>query len=116
MSLISEERLRPLSDEDVKRYSRHLLLSEVGLEGQKRLLASKALIVGTGGLGAPLALYLAAAGVGVIGLADYDLVETSNLQRQIIHGSRDIDRPKVASAKDRLLSLNPNINRSIIHV
>jgi adenylyltransferase/sulfurtransferase len=109
MTLISDDRLGTLSDADISRYSRHLLLPEVGLEGQKRLMASKVLIVGTGGLGAPLALYLAAAGVGVLGLVDFDLVEASNLQRQIIHSTRDIDRPKVASAKDRILSLNPGI-------
>ena len=101
--------LPQLTGEEISRYSRHLLLSEVGLEGQRKLKAASVLIVGTGGLGAPLALYLAAAGVGKIGLVDFDFVEASNLERQIIHGTKDIDRPKVASAKDRLRDLNPDI-------
>ncbi|MDR1658085.1 MAG: molybdopterin-synthase adenylyltransferase MoeB [Deltaproteobacteria bacterium] len=109
MSLIPDSRLEDLTPEDLGRYSRHLLLSEVGLIGQQRLKAAKVLIVGTGGLGAPLALYLAAAGVGTLGLVDFDVVESSNLQRQIIHSSRDIDRPKVASAADRLKALNPSL-------
>ncbi|MDR2455897.1 MAG: HesA/MoeB/ThiF family protein, partial [Deltaproteobacteria bacterium] len=109
MSLIDSNRLNPLSPEDKGRYSRHLLLEEVGEEGQARLKASKVLVIGTGGLGSPAALYLAAAGVGTIGLIDSDTVEASNLQRQIIHGHRDIDRPKVASAADRLKALNPNL-------
>ncbi|MDR2367894.1 MAG: molybdopterin-synthase adenylyltransferase MoeB [Deltaproteobacteria bacterium] len=98
-----------LTGEEISRYSRHLLLSEVGMAGQRKLKAARVLVVGTGGLGAPLALYLAAAGVGKIGLVDFDFVEASNLQRQIIHGTRDIDRPKVASAQDRLRGLNPDI-------
>ncbi|MDR2612204.1 MAG: molybdopterin-synthase adenylyltransferase MoeB [Deltaproteobacteria bacterium] len=109
MSVIPDDRLADLTREELSRYSRHLLLPEVGLEGQKRLKASRVLIVGTGGLGAPLALYLAAAGVGTLGLVDYDLVESSNLQRQIIFGTRDLDRPKTAAAADRLRSLNPDI-------
>ncbi|GHU06015.1 molybdenum cofactor biosynthesis protein MoeB [Betaproteobacteria bacterium] len=109
MSLIPENRLAELSGDDVKRYSRHLILPEVGWEGQQRLKAAKVLIVGTGGLGAPLALYLAAAGVGTLGLVDFDTVEASNLQRQIIHSTRDIDRPKVASARDRIRGINPDI-------
>ncbi|MDR2865716.1 MAG: molybdopterin-synthase adenylyltransferase MoeB [Spirochaetaceae bacterium] len=96
-----------LTNEEIGRYSRHLLLPEVGIEGQKRLKAARVLIVGTGGLGAPLALYLAAAGVGTIGLVDFDFVEESNLQRQIIHSTRDLGRPKVASAQDRIKSINP---------
>ncbi|MDR0563996.1 MAG: molybdopterin-synthase adenylyltransferase MoeB [Azoarcus sp.] len=108
-SLIAPSRLAPLSENDLKRYSRHLILPEVGIEGQQRLKAAKVLIVGTGGLGAPLALYLAAAGVGVLGLVDFDKVEASNLQRQIIHSTRDIDRPKTASARDRVLGINPDI-------
>ncbi|MDR2733111.1 MAG: molybdopterin-synthase adenylyltransferase MoeB [Spirochaetota bacterium] len=91
------------------RYSRHLLLPEIGLPGQKKLKGAKVLIVGAGGLGSPLALYLAAAGVGTIGLVDSDAVEESNLQRQIIHSTRDIDRPKTASAGDRLRGINPYI-------
>ncbi len=96
-----------LSNDEIQRYSRHLLLKEVGVKGQKRLKAAKVLIVGLGGLGAPLAQYLAAAGVGTIGLIDFDEVEESNLQRQVIHGSRDIGRPKVASAKDSIRQINP---------
>jgi adenylyltransferase/sulfurtransferase len=98
-----------LTREEIERYSRHLLLGEIGLEGQKRLKAAKVLIVGAGGLGAPIALYLAAAGVGTIGLVDFDDVESSNLQRQVIHSSRDIGRPKVASARDRIKGINPFI-------
>jgi adenylyltransferase/sulfurtransferase len=109
VSVIPDERRIGLSGDDILRYSRHLLLPEIGFEGQERLKAARVLVVGAGGLGAPAALYLAAAGVGVIGLADFDFVETSNLQRQIIHGIRDIDRPKTASAKDRIKSLNPHV-------
>jgi len=99
-----------LTNEEIARYSRHLLLADIGVEGQKKLKAAKVLIIGTGGLGAPLALYLAAAGIGTIGLVDFDSVDESNLQRQIIHSTRDIDRPKVASAKDRIKGINPLIN------
>ncbi|GHV73485.1 molybdenum cofactor biosynthesis protein MoeB [Spirochaetia bacterium] len=106
-SVIKDRTLADLTNEEIGRYSRHLLLAEVGIEGQKRLKASRVLIVGTGGLGAPLALYLAAAGVGKLGIVDFDFVEESNLQRQVIHGTRDVGRPKVASAKDRIKSINP---------
>jgi len=99
-----------LTNEEIGRYSRHLLLPEIGVEGQKKLKAAKVLIVGTGGLGAPIALYLAAAGVGTIGLVDFDVVDESNLQRQIIHSTRDVGRPKVASAKDRIKGINPLVN------
>jgi len=99
-----------LTNEEIARYSRHLLLPEIGVEGQVKLKNSKVLIVGTGGLGAPLALYLSAAGVGTIGLVDFDEVDASNLQRQIIHSSKDIGRPKVASAKDRIKGINPFVN------
>jgi len=99
-----------LTNEEIARYSRHLLLPEIGVKGQQKLKAAKVLIVGTGGLGAPLALYLSAAGVGTIGLVDFDVVDESNLQRQIIHSSRDVGRPKVASAKDRVKGINPLIN------
>jgi adenylyltransferase/sulfurtransferase len=110
MSVIPDERLEELSNEQISRYSRHLLLPEVSVEGQKRLNAARVLIVGAGGLGSPLALYLAAAGVGTLGIVDFDFVEASNLQRQIIHGVRDIDRPKTASAKDRIRCINPSAN------
>ncbi len=109
-SIIGDRALPGLSNGEIARYSRHLLLAEIGVEGQKRLKAAKVLLVGTGGLGAPLALYLAAAGVGTIGMADFDFVEESNLQRQVIHSTKDIGRPKVASAKDRVKGINPTIN------
>ncbi len=96
-----------LTNDEISRYSRHLLLQEIGVKGQKKLKSAKVLIVGLGGLGAPLAQYLAAAGVGKIGLIDFDEVEESNLQRQVIHGTRDIGRPKVASAKDSIKQINP---------
>ncbi|MCL2001383.1 MAG: molybdopterin-synthase adenylyltransferase MoeB, partial [Planctomycetes bacterium] len=96
-----------LNPVEIGRYARHLLLPEIGMDGQSRLKAAKVLIVGAGGLGSPLALYLAAAGVGAIGIVDFDRVEESNLQRQIVHGMRDVGRPKVASAADRLANLNP---------
>jgi adenylyltransferase/sulfurtransferase len=98
-----------LSHEEIRRYSRHLLIPEVGLEGQKKLKASSVLVVGTGGLGSPVAMYLAAAGVGHIGLVDYDVVDFSNLQRQVIHGSAALGNLKVDSAKARLLDINPEI-------
>jgi adenylyltransferase/sulfurtransferase len=102
--------LPDLSNEEIARYSRHLILPEVGMEGQKKLKAAKVLCVGTGGLGSPLALYLAAAGVGTIGLVDFDVVDSSNLQRQIIHSTESIGRPKIDSAEERLKGLNPFIN------
>lgn len=101
--------LPELNHEEILRYSRHLLIPEVGLEGQRKLKNSSALIVGTGGLGSPVSLYLAAAGVGRIGLVDYDIVDSSNLQRQIIHGTSTIGKLKVDSAKAKLLDLNPDI-------
>jgi len=99
-----------LTQDEITRYSRHLILPEVGVIGQRKLKNSRVLIIGTGGLGAPLAMYLAAAGVGTLGLVDFDFVDESNLQRQIIHGTRDVGRPKIASAKDRIKSINPNVN------
>ncbi|MCP4141513.1 MAG: molybdopterin-synthase adenylyltransferase MoeB [Chloroflexi bacterium] len=98
-----------LSDQEFLRYSRHLLIPEVGLDGQEKLKASSALIIGTGGLGSPVSLYLAAAGIGKIGLVDYDVVDESNLQRQIIHDSSALDTLKVDSARTRMLGLNPHI-------
>ena len=96
-----------LSQEEILRYSRHLLIPEVGLDGQKKLKASSVLLIGTGGLGSPVAMYLAAAGVGRIGLVDFDRVDFSNLQRQIIHGTSDLDSLKVDSARERILDINP---------
>jgi adenylyltransferase/sulfurtransferase len=101
--------LPSLSNEEIARYSRHLIMPEVGLQGQKRLKAASVLMIGTGGLGAPLGMYLAAAGVGRLGIVDFDVVEFSNLQRQIIHGTKDIGRPKIESARDRLSDINPHI-------
>lgn len=98
-----------LTHEEIRRYSRHLLMPEVGLAGQKKLKAASVLIIGAGGLGSPAALYLAAAGVGRIGLVDFDVVDESNLQRQILHGTSWVGKPKLASAKARLLDLNPDI-------
>lgn len=97
-----------LTKDDFERYSRHLILPEVGVEGQKRLKAASVLCIGTGGLGAPLLLYLAAAGVGRIGIVDFDVVDTSNLQRQVIHGTSWVGKPKIQSAKDRILEINPH--------
>ncbi|WP_159297343.1 molybdopterin-synthase adenylyltransferase MoeB [Microcystis aeruginosa] len=97
-----------LSQEEIQRYSRHIILPEVGLEGQKKLKAASVLCIGTGGLGSPLLLYLAAAGIGRIGIVDFDIVDSSNLQRQIIHGTSWVGKPKIVSAKDRILEINPH--------
>ena len=99
----------PLTNEEVARYSRHLILPEVGMEGQLKLKAARVLCIGAGGLGSPVALYLAAAGVGTIGVVDFDKVDYSNLQRQIIHGTPDVGRSKLESAKERLNALNPEV-------
>ena len=97
-----------LTKEEYERYSRHIILPEVGLEGQKRLKAASVLCIGTGGLGAPLLMYLAAAGVGRIGIVDFDVVDSSNLHRQVIHGTSWVGKPKIESAKNRVLEINPN--------
>ena len=96
-----------LTPDDYARYSRHLILPEVGLEGQKRLKAASVVCVGTGGLGSPLLLYLAAAGIGRIGIVDFDVVDSSNLQRQVIHGTSWVGKPKIESAKNRIHEINP---------
>jgi sulfur-carrier protein adenylyltransferase/sulfurtransferase len=101
--------LPPLSHEEILRYSRHLILPDVGVEGQRKLKAARVLLVGAGGLGSPAALYLAAAGVGTIGLVDFDVVDKTNLQRQIIHGTSTVGRPKLQSASERIGDLNPNV-------
>ena len=98
-----------LSTEEVLRYSRHLIIPDIGLAGQRKLKSAKVLVVGTGGLGSPLALYLAAAGVGTLGIVDFDVVDTTNLQRQILHGTKDVGRPKIASARDRIADINPHV-------
>src|SRR5476651_2305764 len=101
---------KPLTNEQINRYKRHLILPEVGVDGQKKLLNAKVLCIGAGGLGCPIALYLAAAGVGTIGLADIDVVSPSNLKRQILFGVKDIGEPKVEAAARRLKDLNPDLN------
>jgi molybdopterin/thiamine biosynthesis adenylyltransferase/rhodanese-related sulfurtransferase len=101
--------LPELSRDELLRYSRHLILPDVALDGQKRLKAARVLLVGAGGLGSPAALYLAAAGVGTLGLVDFDVVDVTNLQRQVLHGTRDIGRHKLDSARDRIADLNPHV-------
>src|SRR5262245_21527847 len=104
------EELPSLTSMEIKRYSRHLILPEVGLEGQRKLKAAKVLCIGAGGLGSPVALYLAAAGVGTIGIVDFDVVDFSNLQRQILHSTNDVGKPKLQSAKEKVIAMNPHIN------
>ena len=98
-----------LSNEEIARYSRHLIMPEVALDGQKQLKQARVLTIGAGGLGSPLAMYLAAAGIGTIGIVDFDVVDESNLQRQIIHGTSDLGRPKLESARERIEDINPNV-------
>jgi len=107
LPLVNE--LADLSNEEIKRYSRHLIMPEVGIEGQRKLKAASVLLIGTGGLGSPLALYLAAAGIGRIGLVDYDIVDETNLHRQVIHGQSSIGKPKLDSAAARILDINPYV-------
>src|SRR6476646_2754288 len=102
--------LEELSSDEILRYSRHLILPEVALEGQQRLKGSRVLLIGAGGLGSPLALYLAAAGVGTLGLVDFDVVDITNLQRQVLHGTKDVGRPKLDSAKERIGDINPYVH------
>ena len=111
ISIIPENRLKNIdfSNDEIARYSRHLIMPEVTLEGQKRIKAASILCIGTGGLGSPIALYLAAAGIGRLGLIDFDVVDFSNLQRQILHGTDDVGRKKLNSAKDRIKAVNPNV-------
>src|SRR2546428_2350812 len=110
-SIIDPRRLERVqfSNDEIARYSRHLIMPEVTLEGQKRLKAASVLCIGTGGLGSPIALYLAAAGVGRLGMVDGDVVDFSNLQRQILHGTKDVGRKKLNSARDRIRDVNPNV-------
>src|ERR671927_430676 len=108
-SAVKAEELPSLSNEEIARYSRHLIMPEVGMEGQRKLKAARVLMIGTGGLGAPTGMYLAAAGVGTLGVVDFDVVDASNLQRQIVHGTKDVGRPKIESARDRLSDINPNV-------
>ncbi len=103
------------TDDQIERYSRHIILREVGGKGQRRLLEGRVLIVGAGGLGSPAALYLAAAGVGTIGIADPDVVDLSNLQRQVIHHTPDVGRPKVESAREKIVAINPDVTVNAHH-
>src|SRR2546421_1556266 len=104
---------RAFSRDELLRYSRQTILPDVGLEGQKKLAASRVLLVGAGGLGSPAALYLAAAGIGTLGLVDFDVVDFSNLQRQIIHGTGDVGRSKLESAQAKIEALNPEVHVKI---
>src|SRR5919201_6919330 len=103
------------TEQQIARYSRHIILSEVGGKGQKKLAGSKVLVIGAGGLGSPAALYLAAAGIGTIGLVDGDVVDLSNLQRQILHSTATVGQPKVESGKKTLTAMNPEITINIYH-
>ncbi len=103
-----------MDDEQLLRYSRHILLPEIGVEGQEKLRAARALVIGAGGLGSPIALYLASAGVGTITICDDDVVDLTNLQRQIVHRTQAIGRPKVESARDTLLAINPDIRIELV--
>src|ERR1051325_4777155 len=103
-----------LNNDEIRRYSRHLILPEVGLAGQKRIRSTSVLCIGAGGLGSPIAMYLAAAGIGKLGILDFDVVDFSNLQRQIIHGTEDVGRQKTESAKATLKRINPNVE-VVIH-
>src|SRR5438046_7247832 len=109
MATLTEIAPLSLNNDEILRYSRHLIMPEVGMEGQLKLKAAKVLCIGTGGLGSPLGLYLAAAGVGIIGLVDFDVVDFTNLQRQIIHFTSDVGRSKLDSAAEKLHALNPTI-------
>src|SRR5690242_17110444 len=103
-----------LNNEQIRRYSRHLSLPEVGVAGQRKICSTSVLCIGAGGLGSPVAMYLAAAGIGRLGLVDFDVVEFSNLQRQIMHGTPDVGRPKTQSARDSLQRINPDV-RVVLH-
>src|SRR5438874_5239783 len=98
------------TEEQVLRYSRHIILPNIGAAGQRKLLDAKVLCIGAGGLGSPVAMYLAAAGVGTLGILDFDKVDLTNLQRQLLHDTDDVGRPKVVSAKERLNAINPDVN------
>ncbi|MBE0490932.1 MAG: HesA/MoeB/ThiF family protein [Sulfurospirillum sp.] len=105
--------MREFSDEELERYSRHIILEDIGIEGQEKIAQAKVLIIGAGGLGSPVALYLAAAGIGEIGIVDGDVVDLSNLQRQVIHSTKDIGVAKVQSAKEKMEAINPNIHITV---
>ena len=105
-----------LTNDEIRRYSRHLILPEVGVEGQKKIRSTSVLCIGAGGLGSPIAMYLAAAGVGKLGLVDFDVVDFSNLQRQILHGTEDVGKPKGESAKETLSRINPGVEVELHNV
>src|SRR5258707_11148580 len=105
---VADSNAATLSNEEILRYSRHLIMPEVGMEGQLKLKNARVLLIGTGGLGAPLGLYLAAAGVGRLGLVDFDVVDFTNLQRQVVFGSDDVGKPKTEAARERLSNLKPD--------
>ena len=109
-TVLAPHQLPELTNDEVLRYSRHLIMPEVGMEGQQKLKAARVLCIGTGGLGSPLALYLAAAGVGTLGLVDFDTVDFTNLQRQVIHFTSDVGRPKLESARQKIVAINPFVN------
>src|ERR1043165_3956433 len=109
MSTVTTTPAAQLSRDEILRYSRHLIMPEVGMEGQLKLKQAKVLCIGAGGLGSPLALYLAAAGVGRLGVVDFDVVDYTNLHRQVIHGTKDVGRSKLASAADTIADINPNV-------
>jgi molybdopterin/thiamine biosynthesis adenylyltransferase len=104
-----------LTDLQIERYSRHIILQDIGVEGQEKILAGKVLIVGAGGLGSPVSLYLAAAGVGTIGIIDGDVVDLTNLQRQVIHFTKDVDKPKVISSREKIQQLNPDVRVNVYY-
>jgi adenylyltransferase/sulfurtransferase len=112
----TERELPQLTHEEILRYSRHLILPDVGVDGQRKLKAARVLLIGAGGLGSPLALYLAAAGVGTIGIVDFDVVDVTNLQRQVLHGTSDVGTSKLASAKKRIAEVNPHVNLKTFEV
>ena len=103
------------TEEQIQRYSRHILLQDVGVEGQEKIMNARVLVVGAGGLGAPVSLYLAAAGIGTIGIVDADVVDLSNLQRQVIHFTNDVGMPKVQSAKEKIEAINPDVKVDTYH-
>src|SRR5215475_9412614 len=107
---LAPEQLATLNKDEILRYSRHLIMPEVGMEGQQKLKAARVLCIGAGGLGSPLALYLTAAGVGTLGMVDFDVVDFTNLQRQIIHTTADVGRKKLESAAEKLKAINPFLN------
>jgi len=113
---LTGEKDMAFTDDQLERYSRHLILKEIGVRGQKKLLAARVLVIGAGGLGSPAAMYLAAAGVGTIGIVDDDVVDLSNLQRQIIHGTGNVGMPKVESAAETVTSINPDVTVKPYHI